>query len=187
MQVIHKNIMIEYCNIPTDFTGECEIQIPLNIWKKYVIFHSVAGREVPYSDIHMKYDKTSEYMNLSSPDVLICFYYWALNTYEKEINLMVCYDHISWVYHDLMHAENDCDEDSINVYSEAERKAILYGLQKAYDVHKAIMDYETLAKVCTQYNQRHFKDGYPRVRLDEDVIYSEMYLDLMEDQNETND
>jgi len=145
-------MIIEYNDIKFDFdevsdhynddVGTINAYIPIELWEKYAdyckndqLFDKVfydefdtdSENEIPYS---FYVNKLTSHYEVTSPDVYICFLHWLFYFSQvKNETIRVQYSCISWMFHDIFHAEKHVDDFSIMVDQYGEYDALHFGLK----------------------------------------------------------
>lgn len=171
---VYKNIQFDFDKISDDTydqIGELNAFIPINLWEKYVDFcvNDLLLNKVPYNEyeqdnelLHSIYiNKLINHYEITSADVYICFLHWLFNEktdYKDEI-IRVQYSCVSWMYHDIFHAEKHVDAYIIFVTRHEEFDALHFGLSEG--IKYTSYTYEFLYKLEQLYNlrfSRHYAD-----------------------------
>ena len=100
----------------------------------------------------------NETVEVTNADAIIAVYEYCLDEDEREFNLDVETENVSWVIHDMLHAIHDASGCTIYVESAIERERILKSLEITKEQFpNEVPDYEFLEKLETEFHTR-FKE-----------------------------
>ena len=110
-------------------------------------------------DAIIKYfTELDEVVEVRNADAIIAVYEYCLDEDERQFNLDVETENVSWVIHDMLHAIHDASGCTIYVESAIERERILKSLEITKEQFpNEVPNYEFLEKLETEFHTR-FKE-----------------------------
>lgn len=198
VDIKYKNLIIRFDKVSEDpdRVGDINCYVPNHIWEQYENVCKIENllNCVPYDQFDdygegrqsMYVSKGMKYTEITSADVYICFVHWLIynNIQFKDNYITLQYEDVSWVFHDIYHAENHCDGENIIVSSYEEYDALHFGLDMGLEYTKEyelgmLTHLEQLYR--DRFNYRFSKSNKSIVSIN---LQDKYYYDLLELENE---
>lgn len=168
----HKNITVNFTEIDyADITGDTVLHLSAEMTAEMVtdccgFQEYYCGYEIEEltTELEKDYDKIAEHIKekgeeveIRNSDAIISVYEHLLDQEEK-YELEVHSENISWIIHDLLHAEHDTAGCTIHVQAEIEEQRILESLRITKDQHENLLPgFEFYEKLEEEYYNRFKK------------------------------